>query len=191
MATKEQRIICNEDKKERKTDQDPALDRRLQKKLHSRRKKGTLVRSRRKTTVNQRSNRTDTGLDTKHGEFLGSNAVQGSSSFSFVQEVQTLDNDVLNTSRTRQGDSLREIKIRYYTCGLMVSLVGLSLYSFYVRELFASLALFSMAFFFLALLVLGTLLLWYATEQLANWTVPVSRNVMAFSRRLIAVYARR
>jgi hypothetical protein len=68
--------------------------------------------------------------------------------------------------------------------------VGLSLHSFHVRELLASLVLFSVAFFFLALLILGVFLLWCATEQLAIWAGPASRNLASFSRRLIAAYAR-
>jgi hypothetical protein len=85
---------------------------------------------------------------------------------------------------------VREIKIRDYTCGLIVAIVGLGLYSYYVRELLASLALFSVAFFFLALVALGALLVWCAAEQAALWAMPVSRNVLAFSRRLIAAYGR-
>jgi hypothetical protein len=86
---------------------------------------------------------------------------------------------------------LREIKIRNYTCGLLATILGLSLYSYYVRELFASLALFSAAFFFLTLVVLAAFLVWYATRQLVSWTGPASQNVFAFSRRLVAAYARR
>jgi hypothetical protein len=69
-------------------------------------------------------------------------------------------------------------------------IVGLGLYSFYVRELLASLLLFSVAFFFLSLVVLGVFLVWCASEQVAIWTGPASRNVIALSRRLIAAYAR-
>jgi hypothetical protein len=97
---------------------------------------------------------------------------------------------VSGTSRTRQGDSLREIKIRDYTCGLLVTIVGLGLYSYYVRELMAALTLFSVAFFFLALVGLGALLVWTASVQVAIWARPASRNVIAFSRRLIAAYAK-
>jgi len=89
-----------------------------------------------------------------------------------------------------QGDSLREIKIRDYSCGLAVTIVGLGLYSYFVRELLASLALFSLAFFFLALVVLSALLAWYASAQLAIWAWPLSKNFAAYSRRLIAAYAR-
>jgi hypothetical protein len=85
---------------------------------------------------------------------------------------------------------LREIKIRDYTCGLVVTIVGLGLYSYYVRELMAALTLFSAAFFFLALVGLGALLVWSASVQVAIWARPASRNVIAFSRRLIAAYAK-
>jgi hypothetical protein len=85
---------------------------------------------------------------------------------------------------------LREPKIRDYTCGLVVTIVGLGLYSYRVRELMASLVLFSVAFFFLALVALGALLVWCASKQVAIWTRPLSRNVVAFSRRLLTAYAR-
>ena len=85
---------------------------------------------------------------------------------------------------------MREIKIRDYTCGLIVTIVGLGLYSYYVRELLAALTLFSVAFFLLALVGLGALLVWSAGVQVAIWATPASRNVMAFSRRLIAAYAK-
>ena len=53
----------------------------------------------------------------------------------------------------KKGDSLREIKTIDYTCGLSVVIVGLGLYSYYVRELLASLVLFTGTF--LLGLVLG------------------------------------
>ena len=64
---------------------------------------------------------------------------------------------------------MREIKIRDYTCGLIVTIVGLGLYSYYVRELLAALTLFSVAFFILALVALGALLVWSASVQVAIW----------------------
>jgi hypothetical protein len=90
----------------------------------------------------------------------------------------------------RQGDSVREIKIRDYSCGLIVTIVGLGLYSYYVRELLAAFTLFSVAFFLLALVALGALLVWSAGVQVAIWAGPASRGMVALSRRLIAVYAR-
>jgi hypothetical protein len=68
--------------------------------------------------------------------------------------------------------------------------VGLGMYSYYVRELLASLALFSVAFFFLGLVVLGVFLACCAGVQVVIWTRPASRNMIALSRRLIAAYAR-
>jgi hypothetical protein len=85
---------------------------------------------------------------------------------------------------------LREIKIRDYTCGLIVTIVGLGLYSYYVRELLAALTLFSMAFFFLALVALGALLIWSAGVQVAIWALPASRSMVVLTRRLTAAYAR-
>ena len=85
---------------------------------------------------------------------------------------------------------MREIKIRDYTSGLIVTIVGLSLYSYYVRELLAALTIFSAAFFFLVLVGLGALLVWCASVQVTIWATPASRSMIAFSRRLIKAYAR-
>lgn len=85
---------------------------------------------------------------------------------------------------------MRELKAIEYTCGLSVAIVGLGLYSYYVRELLASLLLFSVAFFFLGLVGLGAFLIRYASWQLAIWTGPVSRHMVAISQRFIAAYAR-
>jgi hypothetical protein len=86
--------------------------------------------------------------------------------------------------------SLRKLKAIDYMCGLSVVIVGLGLYSYYVRELLVSLLLFCVAFFFLALAVLGAFLIWYAGEQMAIWTRPATRNMIVLSRRLITAYAR-
>jgi hypothetical protein len=85
---------------------------------------------------------------------------------------------------------LRKLKAIEYTCGLSVVIVGLGLYSYYVRELLASLLLFSVAFFCLGLVALGAFLIWYASWQLAFWTGPVSRHMVAVSQRLITAYER-
>ncbi len=83
-----------------------------------------------------------------------------------------------------------EIKIKDYMCGAIVTVLGLGLYSYYVRELLTALTLFSVAFFLLALAGLGALLVWCASVQVAIWAGPASRTVSAFSRRLIASSAR-
>ena len=85
---------------------------------------------------------------------------------------------------------MRENKIRDYSSGPIVTIVGLGLYSYYVRELLAALTIFSVAFFFLALVGLGALLVWCASVQVALWAMPASRSLIAFSRRLIAAYAK-
>jgi hypothetical protein len=69
-------------------------------------------------------------------------------------------------------------------------IVGLGLYSYHVRELLACLVLFTVAFFFLGLVVLGVFLIWCASEKVAIWTQPTSRNMIALSRRLITAYTR-
>jgi hypothetical protein len=91
---------------------------------------------------------------------------------------------------TGQGDSLPIQKISKRTCGLAVVIVALDLHSYYARELLVSMALFSVAFLFLAVLVFAALLLWWASEQLVDKSGPTSRRVIAFSRRLIAAYAK-
>lgn len=93
-------------------------------------------------------------------------------------------------SGMRKGDSLREARIRYFMCGLAVTIVGLGMYSYYVRELLASLALFSMGFVFLALIGLGVFFVWWASAQVGIWAGPASRNMKAFTRRLISAYAK-
>jgi hypothetical protein len=96
----------------------------------------------------------------------------------------------LTPGSNRQEDSLRKFKAIDYTCGLSVVIVGLGLYSYYVRELLVSLFLFSAAFFFLALAVVGAFLIWWAGGQMATWSRPAARNMIVFSRRLITAYAR-
>lgn len=85
---------------------------------------------------------------------------------------------------------MRKLKALDYKYGIGVVIVGLGLYSFYVRELLAFLLLFSVAFFFLGVVALGMFLVWSASIQLTIWTRPVSRNMIAFSRRLITAYVR-
>ena len=65
---------------------------------------------------------------------------------------------------------MRKTKIIEYTCGLSVMIVGLGFYSYYVRELLASLALFSVAFFSLAIVIFGMFLIWSASVRVAGWT---------------------
>jgi hypothetical protein len=69
-----------------------------------------------------------------------------------------------------------------------VTIVGLGLYSYYVRELMAALTLFSVAFFSLALVGLVAFLVWSASVQVAIWARPASQSLFAFSRRLLAAY---
>jgi hypothetical protein len=88
-----------------------------------------------------------------------------------------------------QRNFLRAPKIRECACGLVVTILGLGFSSYYLRELLVSLALFSVAFLFLAVTVLAAMLLWWASEQLAGWSGPASRKMIALSRRLLATYA--
>lgn len=74
-----------------------------------------------------------------------------------------------------------KIRIRNYTCGLSVTIVALSLYSYYVRELLASLFLFSTIFLAMGLIVLGVVVAWYASEQVALWSRVESRDAIALT----------
>jgi hypothetical protein len=85
---------------------------------------------------------------------------------------------------------VRRLNIIKWACGLIATIVGLDLYSYFVRELLVSLALFSVAFLILTLITLAAVLLWWASEELANKSGLASRWVIAHSRRLIAAYAR-
>lgn len=85
---------------------------------------------------------------------------------------------------------MRRPKISECSCGLVVTVSGLGFSSYHIRELLVFLAFFSVAFLLLALTVLAAVLLWWASEQLADWSGPASRKFIAFSRRLLATYAR-
>jgi hypothetical protein len=85
---------------------------------------------------------------------------------------------------------LHKIKVIEYTCGLSAMVVGLGLYSFYVRELLASLALFTGAFFLLGLALFGIVLLGWVALHVILSAGAATRNTIAFSRRLIAAYAK-
>jgi hypothetical protein len=76
------------------------------------------------------------------------------------------------------------------TCGLGITIAVLDFYSYYVHELLFSLALFTAVFLILALATFAAVFLWWASEQLLDKTGPASRRVIAFSRRVIAAYAR-
>jgi hypothetical protein len=98
----------------------------------------------------------------------------------------SLSEDLISDSPwTSQEALLREHKATELGCGLRVTIVGLGLYSYYVRELLASLVLFAAAFFILGLAALGVFLIWCASVQVAIWTPPASRNMIAYFRRLI------
>ena len=51
-----------------------------------------------------------------------------------------------------------------------MTIVALGLYSYYVRELLASLLLFTAFFLAAGLIVLDTVLAWYASKQIALWS---------------------
>ena len=74
--------------------------------------------------------------------------------------------------------------------GAGITIAALDLYSYYVHELLVSLVLFTAVFLVLALAIFAAVFLWWASEQLANRSGPASRKFIAFSRRLIAAYAR-
>ena len=64
-----------------------------------------------------------------------------------------------------------------YAWGISVMIImGLGLQFYYVRELVASMVLFSAVFFSLSLVVLSVFFVWYAGKQVAVWARPVSRK---------------
>jgi hypothetical protein len=81
----------------------------------------------------------------------------------------------------KTGDSLRKLKALEYACGLGVVIVGLGLYSYYIRELLTFLLLFSAVFFSMGLVVLSVFLAWYAGKQVALWSCSASRNTVALA----------
>jgi hypothetical protein len=85
---------------------------------------------------------------------------------------------------------LRRLKINKYTSLLAVAIVGLGVCSYHVRELLLALVVFSVGFGVLALAALVAVILWWASERIASKTGPASRRVLAFSRRILALYAR-
>ena len=86
-----------------------------------------------------------------------------------------------SSTEDRTGDTLGKIRIRNYTCGLAVTMVALGLYSYYVRELLASLLLFSALFLAMGLIVLGAVLAWHASMQVALWSWHVSQNAITLA----------
>ena len=59
--------------------------------------------------------------------------------------------------------------------------LGLGLHFYYVQEMLASLALFSLLFFSLSLVALSVFFVCYAGNQAARWAGPRSRAVTRFS----------
>jgi hypothetical protein len=66
-----------------------------------------------------------------------------------------------------------------YTWVMGVVAVGLGLQFYYMREMLASLALFSLVFFTLSLVALSVFSICYAGNQAAIWAGPASRAVIA------------
>jgi hypothetical protein len=67
---------------------------------------------------------------------------------------------------------------------------GHDLFFYYICELLVFLALFSVAFLALALIILTVILAWSASEQITSKSGPALRKVIAFSRRLLAAHAK-
>jgi hypothetical protein len=65
-----------------------------------------------------------------------------------------------------------------------VMIMGLGLRFYYVRELLASMILFSLMFFSLSLVVLTAFFVWYAARQVAMWARPGSRERQPAPRSL-------
>jgi hypothetical protein len=79
----------------------------------------------------------------------------------------------------RDEDPLKKLKVLAYTSGVSVITVGFGLYSYYVREVLASLFLFSAFFLSMGLAVLGLFLAWSVSEQVATWSRPALRSAIS------------
>ncbi len=64
------------------------------------------------------------------------------------------------------------------------------MFLYYLSELLVFLVLLGAAFLLLALIIAAVILLWWAIEWMASHARPALRKAIAFSRRLIAPYAR-
>jgi hypothetical protein len=85
---------------------------------------------------------------------------------------------------------LRELKITGHTCRLVLIIGGFGLYSYALRQLPVRFNIFTVVFFSLTVVALCTLLVRWASVQLAIRTRPLSRNVLTLSRHLIAEHTR-
>lgn len=81
---------------------------------------------------------------------------------------------------------MRGLKTTECTCGLIVVVVGFGLYSYRVRELLASLVLFTMGFVLLGAAAFGAFLIWFASDAIAVRTAPASHKLVTLSRHFIA-----
>jgi len=63
-----------------------------------------------------------------------------------------------------------------YLYGIAVMIAGFSLHFYYVREVAASMILFSLASFGLTLIALGAFLMWHAGKQVRIWARPAARQ---------------
>jgi hypothetical protein len=70
-------------------------------------------------------------------------------------------------------------RTRNYAWAIAAVAMGLGLHFYYMREMLASLVLFSLLFFSLSLVVLGVLLVGYTGVQVATWAGSASRVVIA------------
>jgi len=71
-----------------------------------------------------------------------------------------------------------------------MTILGASVFYFYLRELLASFVLLGGGLFFLGLVALTSSFVWYLGKQAAVRALPASRNAIAFSHRLILAYAK-
>ena len=72
-----------------------------------------------------------------------------------------------------------------YAWATGVMIAGLGLYFYYVRELVASMLIFSTVFFLLSLLVLSGFFVWYAGKQVLAWSRPVSQDAIKLFRSFV------
>jgi hypothetical protein len=97
------------------------------------------------------------------------------------------ERDLAHREQTPGGEACAQTcvwaRTSNYLWTMGVVAVGLGLHFYYVREMLASLALFSLFFFSLTLVVLSVFFVCYAGNQAGLWAGPASRAIMALFQR--------
>jgi hypothetical protein len=108
---------------------------------------------------------------------------RGSRSVPAPRTINLPERDILDLDETPGAEACAQTyswaRTSIYGWAMGVLAVGLGLHFYYVREMLASLALFSLLFFSLGLVVLSVFFVCYAGNRAAIWAGPASRVVIA------------